>query len=151
MNKLNEFLSDPKVFGPGLWLSIHDKAIEADDTVKTRDFLRHITITSRRLRCDKCKHHCQDYIKKNPPELEFGKTYYVNDKVQCSGMFYWSWKFHNAVNKRLYKPTISLEEAYTLYTNVECGKGCKIIPELETYEDYIRQYNEGLITAVKLN
>ena len=120
-----EKLSSPEFFGPGLWLSIHMIALHADDLNAKKAFVRYIYILSENIKCSKCKVHMTKYIAQIPPESYWGLNPVVEGNMKCSGMFYWSWEFHNAVNKRLRKPQLTLPEAFKLIKDpIPCSSDC---------------------------
>jgi len=50
-----------------------------------------------------CKEHFDKYIQQNPPDFE--------------SLFQWGVDFHNAVNRRICKPQVTIEEAVELWTS----------------------------------
>jgi hypothetical protein len=50
-----------------------------------------------------CKEHFDKYIQQNPPDFE--------------SLFQWGVDFHNAVNRRILKPQVTIEEAVELWTS----------------------------------
>ena len=88
-----------------LWKELHTRALNfkgADDTVYLNQFKNRIPRTT--TGC-KCKEHYIIWMKNNPPK--FGKN---------GEYFAWSVALHNEVNKRLGKPTYSVEEARKFYS-----------------------------------
>ncbi len=80
---------DWKTLGPKLWAELHTK-LDAD-----RAWLDDFTA---RIPCGECKAHWQKLLAETPPG--FGE-----------GFFAWGVNAHNAVNRRLGKPEITLEAA----------------------------------------
>ena len=54
--------SDPKVFGPGLWFSIHVEAYSSKTEIEKQNFVKSMDRISNSLPCLKCKDHCILYI-----------------------------------------------------------------------------------------
>jgi len=110
-------ISDPKVFGPGLWYSIHITALKTSEDF----FLDWIVIIVSNIPCLKCKTHAQEYLNKNPPSL-YKNSY--NESGELIGMFEWSWLFHNSVNSRLNKNILDYPTAYRMYS--EASENCSL-------------------------
>uniref|UniRef100_A0A6C0AG00 thiol oxidase n=1 Tax=viral metagenome TaxID=1070528 RepID=A0A6C0AG00_9ZZZZ len=116
ISRNNHLNSGPKLFGPGNWHSLHLMAANANTTETKKSVLWFIKILSNNFYCLKCKEDFLEYIKKDNPSL------YINQK---EGLFYWSYNFHNSVNKKLNKPIMSYEEAKKLYFSPEvCVEHC---------------------------
>ena len=104
--------SDPNVWGPAFWFTLHNGA--------SRYPLLACKITKERMKgyilgipymipCEKCRHHATDHIIMMKDQL---------DDI-CSGrekLFAFFVDFHNIVNKRYNKPIVSVEEAFKIYT-----------------------------------
>jgi hypothetical protein len=114
-------LSDPEVFGPGMWHSIHSLARLSDMTDKQDNYIKIVKYLLQSIRCDECKGHALAYYKENNPRNYKGTT---NKEGEEIGMFMWSWKFHNDVNFRLNKPIVDWETAYFFYSDIGSGS-CK--------------------------
>jgi hypothetical protein len=99
-------ISDPKVFGPGMWFVIHTMALEANDHDSKVAFVRMMMRLSNTLPCIECRKHFKDYIDKNSMERYWDKQ---------DGLFLWTIIFHNSVNKRTGKPSIDVETAKVMY------------------------------------
>lgn len=112
-------ISDPKVFGPGLWYSIHTTSINLNEDC----FIDYIKVTVANIPCMTCRKHATEYLKDNPV-LDFKGI--KNDIGELIGMFKWTWTFHNAVNKRLGKSQMDWNTAYNMYTNTDalCSLSC---------------------------
>ncbi len=112
-------ISDPKVFGPGLWYSIHTSSINLSENC----FMDYIRMTVLNIPCMTCRQHATQYLKDNPIEDFKGIK---NSDGELIGMFKWTWTFHNAVNKRLDKPQVDWNTAYNMYTNTDaiCSLSC---------------------------
>lgn len=118
-------LTDPKYTGPGNWYSIHKMAYEAQNEIKKRRFWDFMEFLRNNFSCQHCRQHMQQYIDANPIAPYWDKR---DPTGREYGMFEWSWKFHNAVNKRLGKPLIdNMQDAMKMYseeTLQKCGVGC---------------------------
>jgi hypothetical protein len=116
MNKMQNFSPSqstisPSVWGRPFWFSLHNGALnypdDADDEKKQMmiNFILGLPIM---LPCDACKNHAYEYIQ--------SKKSMLHHVVQNSrNLFQFFWEFHNDVNKRTGKPTLSLEAVYNLY------------------------------------
>lgn len=101
--------------GPGIWYLIHKESLVCEPK-KYIDFIYRLY---KNFPCKACKQHFERYLQENPPEEYLTLQY---------GLFIWSWKFHNLVNKRLGKPVISFDTALEMYTN---EKDCNMCMKLE--------------------
>jgi hypothetical protein len=95
---------DIRKIGSGIWYIIHKEAIICQDSKAYISFIHRLKDS---FPCEVCKRHFAEYLERNPIE-----EYLHVDK----GMFIWSWKFHNSVNRRLGKPEMSYEVAERMYT-----------------------------------
>jgi hypothetical protein len=117
----NKTISDPKVFGPGIWYIQHIRAKNATTDQLKKDFINEISFMCANLPCLQCKGHCLDYLKANPVE----KFLNINEDGVDIGMFKWMWAFHNAVNLRLNKPVLDWKTAKNMYyTSEVCSLDC---------------------------
>ena len=108
-------LTDPKSFGPGLWLHIHSKARRATDDRKMRAFAEDMQEIVADIKCNECRGHATKYLAEHPIEENFLLTE-EEDGVEVNiGCFFWTWNFHNAVNARLRKPIVDWETAKSLF------------------------------------
>jgi hypothetical protein len=85
-----------------LWKELHERALNfkgKDDTAFLINFGHRIP---RYTKGCACKEHWRVILKENPPK--FGEEY-----------FEWSVNMHNLVNKKLGKPTYTVEEARKFY------------------------------------
>jgi hypothetical protein len=141
-----------KDHGSGIWFTIHFKAYKISKPQHERDYVKFIYDLANEFPCEECYYHFQDYIKLRPPEYEWGREVQLKNGKKCNGLFYWSWEFHNAVNKRIGKKSITAEEAYDIYYGggPKCDKSCKYIPPNTDYRDFMRSFDQGLIDAKPL-
>lgn len=105
--------SDPSVWGPAFWFTLHNGAskypIKASPIViqKTKGFIQGMP---QMLPCQACKVHAIAHI----------ESHKISDSLDtiCSGrdnLFKFFVDFHNMVNRRHNKPAMSYEEAYKIY------------------------------------
>lgn len=98
-------LSDTRVpddYGK-LWHKIHTTALQVSDLDR---FAAWIWAVAKDLPCSECKYHMLEYITQHPPTTAAG---------QERPAFYWTWQFHNAVNRRLGKPEVDYTTALQSY------------------------------------
>lgn len=127
---MNKLITDPKIIGPGLWISIHIKAKYATTEETKQEFIDYMYLLSITFPCKNCRSHIKAYMETHP----FDDLYNLkNDKDEEIGMFKWSWMFHNAVNTRIHKPYLSWETAWHMYDeDVEvCDTNCSGVEEPE--------------------
>lgn len=107
-------------FGPGLWFMLHLNAAHAKTDIQKRAFIEQVRTLGEFFPCENCKKHFAKYISEHP----ITDAQYLN---QEDGLFRWTWEFHESVNKRLGKPSVSYTEALSNFTNShavcteECG------------------------------
>lgn len=118
-------LTDPTYTGPGNWYTIHKMAYEAQNEIKKRRFWDYIEFLRNNFSCKQCRQHMQNYINDNPIASYWDRK---DKNGREYGMFEWSWRFHNAVNKRLGKTTIdNMNDAMKMYmeeTLDKCTAAC---------------------------
>jgi len=107
-----ENTSDPSVFGPAFWFTLHNGAskypIEASpfQSEKMKGFIKGIPVM---LPCEKCSTHAQSFIESNESRL--------NEIVSGrEKLFEFFWEFHNYVNRRYGKREPSLEESKAMFS-----------------------------------
>lgn len=104
-------LSDPSVFGPPLWFTLHNgthKYPEQASKITAERMKGFILGIPYILPCENCMEHARAYITSKYNEL---------DDI-CSGkqkLFRFFVDMHNYVNKRYNKPIIGYEEAERIY------------------------------------
>lgn len=92
-----------------IWFLIHYIAANLPDRLTQQQaisFKAFIVCLRYLLPCGECNFHMGGYIS----NVEIDS--YLDSK---NGVFYWTWEFHNAVNKRLNKPLMKIEDAYSMY------------------------------------
>lgn len=103
-----------KLWGPGRWQSIHVTASWADTPEKFKFFCSWIRDQIEHLPCQECIREARAYLASNPPE-------------KAEDAFIWSWRFHNAVNRRLGKPEMEYTTVKQIYLEggmKVCNEGC---------------------------
>lgn len=111
---LNDKLTDPKSFGPGLWLHIHSKARRAITARKMTDFAEDMKTIAEDIKCGECRGHAMKYLEENPIEPYFPMVDPEENNTPI-GCFRWAWQFHNTVNARLRKSIVDWETAKALF------------------------------------
>ncbi len=101
--------TNPNVWGQGMWFTIHLVAITSTNPTNT---IKQIKFFLNNLPCDTCKQHALQYLSTHPLEDYVESTLNNSEKI---GLFIWTFKFHNAVNYRLGKPSLEWDVAYNLY------------------------------------
>lgn len=111
-NKVTAPLTDPSVFGPPLWFTLHNGTNNYPEKAskitieRMKGFILGLPYI---LPCENCMEHARAYITSKYSEL---------DDI-CSGkqkLFRFFVDMHNYVNKRYNKPVLSYEEAEKIYT-----------------------------------
>jgi hypothetical protein len=105
------------IIGPGYWSALHKLSAEANTEEGKKFFLYYLKFIRNHFPCIECKTHINEYINANPIEP------YLKQEDGC---FFWVWKFHNTVNRRLKKKEITLEEATKIYKKEHgvCSLNC---------------------------
>lgn len=119
---MNQNYTNPQYVGAGYWMCIHILAFNCK--VKDRETcILSIKQLCYQFPCEKCREHAKEYIKHHPIE---------DSKKEDLGLFVWTWKFHNAVNFRIGKHSMSWDMAYHLYDSLkshkdeECSAECSV-------------------------
>lgn len=125
----NDFknITNPEYVGPGSWNIIHRISFKARTRESQLSFIELMKEICYGFPCKVCRGHCNEYIKNHPMEEYIGVTIDINDSSLQLGLFIWTWKFHNAVNKRLNKPIMDWNTAYNFYSETEptvCSSRC---------------------------
>ena len=101
---------NPNVWGPGLWLTLHSITYAYPENPASTDVNQHRTfMTSLQhvLPCQGCREEYTKYISESPPNLSTKDNF-----IQ------WMVDFHNHINKRLHKRTLTRAQADKLYDNI---------------------------------
>ena len=99
-------------WGPRAWRWLHMMAIEYPEKPTPEDRMRAVARIQNfltNLPCKLCRQHAKEHHAQDPPTL--GSSYQLQN---------WVWRFHNAVNDRLKKPTVSYPEYLKLYMSEIC-------------------------------
>lgn len=146
-----EKFSDPEVFGPGTWMSIHTYALDATTPERKKEFAHYIRVITSNLKCDTCKMHATKYVQDHPPERFFN----IKDEKSHAeiGCFKWSWIFHNDVNERIGKKKLDFNTALMMYvssgnTCTDCGKSKEKEKGKESKKDVYRN-NSTIISHIR--
>jgi len=124
-------------YGPGIWFMLHLMSAHATTLDLKHAFVQNVTVLGEHFPCENCRHHFSAYVKEHPI-----KDYIDREK----GLFLWVWEFHESVNKRLGKTSMSYDEAWSQFssTSAICTDDCGEEPSAtvissKTYT--IRSYN----------
>jgi hypothetical protein len=99
MDKVN---FDPKVWGPGLWCSLHMMALSYPESPTNEDMkamYRYVTSLPDVLPCDGCKKGMKIIIERT----NFGKAQLANRDT----LFAWTVLAHSMVNEHIGKPRLN--------------------------------------------
>ena len=105
---------DIKKSGSGIWFVIHTLALNVKQDKHAFEWS--INTLCDNFGCDTCKPHFRKFIDEHPLK----NFNYKNEEV---GYFKWTWELHNDINKRLNKPTLSFDDALSMYKSTVC-KNC---------------------------
>jgi len=101
---------DPSTWGPHLWIGLHYIALGYPETPSISDKMNYkffFENLDKVLPCGKCA----DHYKEN------ANTVPVDNYLETPAkLFEWTVLMHNAVNKILGKPSMTLDEAKTIYS-----------------------------------
>lgn len=135
---MNKMQKTQDKYGPGIWFSLHLQAAQAKTNMLKESFIQNTKVLGEHFPCENCKHHFAAYLKEHPIET------YINKGEK--GLFLWTWEFHDSVNKRLHKPSLSFDDAWKQFTassaicTDECGdEAVAVVPNNKHYT--IRSYH----------
>ena len=117
-------------WGRSTWFLIHYLASNINDfpsdTQKTA-YKAFIVCLQYLIPCSECRNHFTLYISENNLDP------FIHTK---NNLFYWTWKFHNEVNRRINKPELDFQTAFQMYRRDEGHKKktYQIIDELDDYQ-----------------
>ena len=106
------FEVDPKVFGPGTWITTHVYSLVCEQSGRKRDYRQFASYTYRMIHalpCGKCRRHAVRYLDRHAIPMS---------KLEGS-IFRWTVDFHNSVNRRLKKPVVTEQQAREMFENTE--------------------------------
>lgn len=109
------------LMGHGWWLNDHTTAAYIDSDAAEDEFIRSYKLRISVFPCKKCRQHAMSYIRTHKIE-NYKRMKDTNGRY--IGMFTYTWEFHNAVNKRLEKPILTFNDAYTRYREAEPCTSC---------------------------
>lgn len=113
---------EPTLWGPHVWAAIHVICLGAPEHFKGEQlsYQKFFDSLPYVLPCAKCKEHLLQHLEKNPMDaaLAGGKT----------TLFTWSVQLHNAVNRSLGKPEMSVQDAHDHWISVLEGRVVKEKP-----------------------
>lgn len=119
---------DPRYIGPGVWFVIHVLAKNCQNTEDEKRFLEFMIMLSKNFPCDTCKYELTTYLKNNPLSHIYNFLDSRNAYRTRVGYFYWTYRFHNSVNKKLGKPVLPFDEVYNQYYHLNLGYKGSIQP-----------------------
>lgn len=104
--------SDPKVWGPAFWFSLHVSAAhypENPSQIVRERMKQRILAIPYEVPCSTCRPHASGFVEEHRDRLD----QIVSNRHEL-GKFYVD--FHNKVNKRYGKPEWTYEQAYKVYS-----------------------------------
>lgn len=103
---------EERSWGPAFWFTLHNSSLYYPENPSrlSRKRMRYFLLSmSIMIPCDVCRTHAINFIDKHRGQLD--------NIVSCrENVFKFFVDFHNDVNKRLNRSTMSYEEAYELYS-----------------------------------
>lgn len=96
---------DPKIWGSHVWATMHVLALN-----ESKNFGAFLDSLELLLPCKKCQMHFQEYKTKNP---------------LTGNNFEWTVNFHNAVNIKLGRSTMTVEDARKQWASDSCSYSCE--------------------------
>ena len=103
------------IWGPVYWNFLHTMSMRYPNEPTSEDavaMLQFFSILPQLIPCISCRTHAATFFNKYAGDLETVVSSRYN-------LFFFFWAFHNAVNQRLNKSHMSLEEAISLYVTPE--------------------------------
>jgi hypothetical protein len=104
--------SDPKIWGPAFWFTLHTSAVyypENPSNIVRERMKNRILAIPYEVPCSVCRPHASSFIETRREKLD----QIVSNRHEL-GKFYVD--FHNAVNKRHNKPEWTYEKAFEVYS-----------------------------------
>jgi hypothetical protein len=102
---------NPEVFGPIIWKYLHLATVmypQKPTLADKNEFKNLLYGFGAFLPCSVCTYHYRAYIQDNINLIDMS----LNSQ---NGIFEFVWEFHNNINKRLGKNTMSLRSARSMY------------------------------------
>lgn len=87
-----------------IWRKLHTLARDIKTDKDKDEFIAYVNTLAPFIPCGPCRGHFKSYITQHPPTKD-------------QDLFLWAFTFHNAVNERLRKPILTLEEVIEFYKN----------------------------------
>ena len=97
----------PSVWGPREWRRMHKMSLQLYRGVLVCNFVEYLTGLADSLPCAACRDHYKKLLEEMPIP--------VHALTSAAGAFAYTVRLHNAVNRRLGKRELPLEEAIKLY------------------------------------
>ena len=116
----------PPIWGTYYWKVIHLSCLSypmKPNKIEKANMNRFIISICYLLPCPQCRHHALKYINKIKPNL-----------ANRISILYWSFDFHNEVNKRTGKKQLSYETCLKTLTNINVNE--VVTTELKRVEDH---------------
>lgn len=115
--------TDPSVWGPGMWLTLHILAFESTSLLRAKLFFPTLISIVSKLPCKQCRTHALEFINKNDYKP------YLNMKTSNNkhvGPFRYICKLHNNTNILTGKDEIHWMDSYKEYSNISniCDGQC---------------------------
>jgi len=95
----------------GVWYVLHTNAIDTNTRREQQFFIQEFYRIINKLKCDECRRHAAEYARNH----NIRSVIDVISPNKRNGLFYYTWQFHNAVNRRIGKRTITFEEAWDTF------------------------------------
>lgn len=103
--------SDPTIWGPHVWATIHTTALKADSDGNDIAFSKLLESLTQLLPCDQCL-------------TDFSKYFKIHGIPVKGHAFEWTVNLHNSVNRKLKYAELSLEDARSRWQGSNCSFLC---------------------------
>jgi len=114
-------IANPKYFGPGDWIYMHQLALDAETDDDIDFCIRTIKSMTHYLTCLDCNEHGHQHIKDNDPE---SYRNWRDESGKRRGMFKCTVDYHNAASRNSGGKEMSYDDALALWLGVK-GGACK--------------------------
>ena len=112
----NLVTTDPKVFGPGMWMTLHILAFNSNTLRQSHNFLFTLRPIIEKIPCKECRLHALSFINKT----NYDKYKNIKNKEGLYvGAFIYVCDMHNNANIWLKKDAVRWQTAYAAYDNME--------------------------------